>query len=66
MNKRMTEEQAKKMYDRSMKMEQEFGEFFTGKYPWSDCRHVGFDPPAGHEKKLRGRFLRGHLASRGK
>lgn len=32
MNKRMTEEQAKKMYDRSMKMEQEFGEFFTGKY----------------------------------
>uniref|UniRef100_A0A8D8UIA2 Disks large 1 tumor suppressor protein n=1 Tax=Cacopsylla melanoneura TaxID=428564 RepID=A0A8D8UIA2_9HEMI len=29
MNKRMTEEQAKKMYDRSMKMEQEFGEFFT-------------------------------------
>lgn len=31
MNKRMTEEQAKKTYERSLKMEQEFGEYFTGK-----------------------------------
>lgn len=31
MNKRMTEEQAKKTYDRALKMEQEFGEYFTGK-----------------------------------
>lgn len=30
MNKRMTEEQAKKTYDRALKMEQEFGEYFTG------------------------------------
>ncbi|MGH0174211.1 UNVERIFIED_CONTAM: hypothetical protein FKN15_012667, partial [Acipenser sinensis] len=31
MNKRLTEEQAKKTYDRAIKLEQEFGEFFTGK-----------------------------------
>ena len=30
-NKRMTEEQAKKTHDRAMKLEQEFGEYFTGK-----------------------------------
>ncbi|XP_058884232.1 disks large homolog 2 isoform X17 [Acipenser ruthenus] len=29
MNKRLTEEQAKKTYDRAIKLEQEFGEFFT-------------------------------------
>nr|XP_043898634.1 disks large homolog 2 isoform X16 [Solea senegalensis] len=29
MNKRLTEEQAKKTFDRAMKLEQEFGEFFT-------------------------------------
>uniref|UniRef100_A0AAY4EJT4 Uncharacterized protein n=1 Tax=Denticeps clupeoides TaxID=299321 RepID=A0AAY4EJT4_9TELE len=29
MNKRLTEEQAKKTYDRALKLEQEFGEFFT-------------------------------------
>ncbi|XP_022601469.1 disks large homolog 2 isoform X2 [Seriola dumerili] len=29
MNKRLTEEQAKKIFDRAMKLEQEFGEFFT-------------------------------------
>jgi len=29
MNKRMTEEQAKKTYERAAKMEQEFGEYFT-------------------------------------
>lgn len=32
MNKRMTEEQAKKTYERALKMEQEFGEYFTGKW----------------------------------
>lgn len=31
MNRRMTEEQAKKTYERAIKMEQEFGEYFTGK-----------------------------------
>lgn len=30
MNRRMTEDQAKKTYDRALKMEQEFGEYFTG------------------------------------
>lgn len=30
-NKRLTEEQAKKTFDRALKLEQEFGEFFTGK-----------------------------------
>uniref|UniRef100_A0A1I8PWF4 Disks large 1 tumor suppressor protein n=1 Tax=Stomoxys calcitrans TaxID=35570 RepID=A0A1I8PWF4_STOCA len=30
MNRRMTEEQAKKTYERAVKMEQEFGEYFTG------------------------------------
>uniref|UniRef100_H2LLH7 Discs, large homolog 2 (Drosophila) n=1 Tax=Oryzias latipes TaxID=8090 RepID=H2LLH7_ORYLA len=29
MNKRLSEEQARKMFDRAMKLEQEFGEFFT-------------------------------------
>lgn len=29
-NKRLTEDQAKKTFDRAMKLEQEFGEFFTG------------------------------------
>jgi disks large protein 1 len=27
----MTDEQAKKTYERALKMEQEFGEYFTGK-----------------------------------
>lgn len=36
MNKRMTEEQAKKTYERALKMEQEFGEYFTGKC-WLHC-----------------------------
>lgn len=31
MNRRMTEEQAKKTYERALKMEHEFGEYFTGK-----------------------------------
>ncbi|KRK06515.1 uncharacterized protein Dyak_GE15932, isoform AD [Drosophila yakuba] len=30
MNRRMTEDQAKKTYERAIKMEQEFGEYFTG------------------------------------
>lgn len=32
-NKRLTEDQAKKTFDRAMKLEQEFGEFFTGMRP---------------------------------
>ena len=30
MVKRMTEDQAKKTYERALKLEQEFGEYFTG------------------------------------
>lgn len=30
MNKRMTDEQAKKTFERAQKMEQEFAEYFTG------------------------------------
>ena len=29
MNKRMTEEQARKTYERALKLEQDFGEYFT-------------------------------------
>lgn len=31
MNRRMVEEQAKKTFERAVKMEQEFGEYFTGR-----------------------------------
>lgn len=30
-NKRLTEDQAKKMFDRAMKLENDFSEYFTGK-----------------------------------
>ena len=30
MNKRITEEQARKTYERALKLEQDFGEYFTG------------------------------------
>lgn len=33
MTKRMTEDQAKKTYERALKMEQEFAEYFTGERP---------------------------------
>lgn len=32
LNKRITEEQARKTYERSLKLEQEFAEYFTGEY----------------------------------
>ncbi|KAF3830192.1 hypothetical protein GH733_001617 [Mirounga leonina] len=51
MNKRLTEEQAKKTYDRAIKLEQEFGEYFTGKfiYPWTmrKDRRQGTIPNSG-------------------
>lgn len=41
-NKRMTEDQARKTYDRALKLEQEFGEYFTGNFAFqlfpSVCR----------------------------
>lgn len=33
MNKRLTEEQARKTFDRAVKLEQEFTEYFTGSLP---------------------------------
>lgn len=33
MNRRQTYEQANKIYDKAVKLEQEFGEYFTGKGP---------------------------------
>lgn len=33
MNKRITEEQARKTYERALKLEAEFGEYFTGQLP---------------------------------
>ena len=38
-NKRITEEQALKTYDRAQKLEQEFAEYFTGLYRIS-CREI--------------------------
>lgn len=32
MNKRQTYEQANKVFDKAMKLEQDFGEYFTGKH----------------------------------
>ncbi|KAM8899158.1 disks large homolog 2 isoform 7-T8 [Spinachia spinachia] len=47
MNKRLTEEQAMKTFDRAMKLEQEFGEFFTALVQgdnlediYTHCKHV--------------------------
>nr|KAF6343069.1 hypothetical protein mPipKuh1_010782 [Pipistrellus kuhlii] len=37
MNKRLTEEQAKKTYDRAIKLEQEFGEYFTVNVNSDEC-----------------------------
>lgn len=33
----MTEEQSKKTYERALKMEQEFGEYFTGEFIYLLC-----------------------------
>lgn len=37
MNRRQTYEQANKVFDKAMKLEQEFGEYFTGECPESVC-----------------------------
>lgn len=37
MNKRITEEQARLTYDRTVKLEQEFGEYFTGTQTLDTC-----------------------------
>lgn len=37
MNKRQTYEQANKVFDKAMKLEQEFGEYFTGNFDSNMC-----------------------------
>lgn len=37
MNRRQTYEQANKVFDKAMKLEQEFGEYFTGEHPEYIC-----------------------------
>lgn len=37
MNRRQTYEQANKIYDKAMKLDQEFGEYFTGKDQSCSC-----------------------------
>lgn len=37
MNRRQTYEQANKIYDKAMKLDQEFGEYFTGKDQSGSC-----------------------------
>lgn len=37
MNRRQTYEQANKVFDKAMKLEQEFGEYFTGECPEQAC-----------------------------
>lgn len=41
MNRRQTYEQANKIYDKAVKLEQEFGEYFTGKSPRRMARSGG-------------------------
>ncbi|XP_051542230.1 disks large homolog 2-like isoform X4 [Myxocyprinus asiaticus] len=56
MNKRLTEEQAKKTYDRAMKLEQEFGEYFTG-----NCRVPNPSQGPKLAYMLRGWLISPHL-----
>lgn len=41
MNRRQTYEQANKIYDKAVKLEQEFGEYFTGKQPCGPAQSGG-------------------------
>lgn len=41
MNKRLTEEQARKTFDRAVKLEQEFTEYFTGSLPPPNHNSLG-------------------------
>lgn len=43
MNRRQTYEQANKVFDKAMKLEQEFGEYFTGECPeWACTQFIFF------------------------
>ena len=44
LNKRLTEEQAQKTFDRALKLEQEFGEYFTGERikPYVELSQISF------------------------
>lgn len=53
MNRRMTEEQAKKTYERALKMEHEFGEYFTGKWTFFGANMVMVDQSFKKLKELK-------------
>uniref|UniRef100_A0A8C7RBI4 Discs, large homolog 2 (Drosophila) n=1 Tax=Oncorhynchus mykiss TaxID=8022 RepID=A0A8C7RBI4_ONCMY len=64
MNKRLTEEQARKTFDRAMKLEQEFGEFFTVTFSTLTCGTTMCSMDAiyyYHEHPCSRRHLRRHL-----
>ena len=44
LNKRLVEEQAKKIFERSMRQEQDFGEYFTGKFGMKQYQRELFSP----------------------
>ncbi|KAH0513912.1 Disks large-like protein 2 [Microtus ochrogaster] len=62
MNKRLTEEQAKKTYDRAIKLEQEFGEYFTGEFGVPEIAFRGLTMrndapmPANHQFQVEANF----------
>lgn len=51
MNKRQTYEQANKVFDKAVKLEQDFGEFFTGLFSVA-AKNSLFNPASG-ERRLR-------------
>lgn len=58
MNRRQTYEQANKIYDKAMKLEQEFGEYFTGKTPLLlSPGHVGLASTSSRRVSKRLRHL---------
>lgn len=42
MNKRQTYEQANKVFDKAVKLEQDFGEYFTGERPLNKSSRLHF------------------------
>lgn len=65
MNRRMTDEQAKKTYERALKMEQEFGEYFTGKTLISYKRNISltWSPFRSHPSRHNWRDLQQNKAN---
>lgn len=50
----MTEEQAKKTFERALKMEQEFGEYFTGMY----CNFIEIKKKMTKQSKIQTKKLK--------